>query len=150
VGRNATPKRTLFDLASNLRKRAKGVDRKASEVSKAVALEVVKVLVMSTPVDTSRALSNWQVGVGKPVNTPLKPYVPGEQGSTRSQSAMAAIAKAELFLSSKKPGEPIFISNVLDYIDDLNNGTISRQPGGFVEKALIIAENRVNAAKVRI
>lgn len=150
MGRNATPKRTLFDLARNLRKRVKSFDVRSSEVSKAIALEVVKILVTTTPVDTSRALSNWQVRVGSPVNSAVKAIVPGELGSTRAQSAAGAIAKAEVFLAAKKPGEPIFISNVLDYIQDLDDGTISRQPSGFVDKALIIARNRVGAARIRI
>ena len=107
-------------------------------------------MVRNTPVDTSQALSNWQVGIGAPVHTTINPIVYGSYGSTQAQSAAGAIAKAKLQLASKRPGQPIFISNALHYIKELDAGTISKQPGGFVEKAMIIARNEAKDVKLNI
>lgn len=140
--------KSLLDLANNLRRTSDKIDRRASEISKELALEIVKVLVEITPVDTSKALSNWQVRVGSPVNKDRNAFVPGERGDTQAQSATAAVENARIWLAAKKPGEPIFISNVLDYIKDLDQGSSTQFAGGFVDVATTIAEGRIKGKRL--
>ena len=140
----------MFSLSDKMNKLANKVDVAANEISKEVALELVKILVFRTPVDTSQALSNWQVGIRTPVNTPIGPYAPGAGGSTKSQSRSATIERAKLFLASKRKGEPIFVSNVLDYIADLNDGTSKQAPKLFVETSVDLARKRVQSMKLKI
>lgn len=128
---------TLKGLAARLNEKADKLDDMASEDAKGVALTIVGSLVYDTPVDTSQALSNWQIGLGAPVPTDRGPYFPGELGSTQRASAEAALAAAKAALVSKVPGQPIYISNGLPYIRRLNAGWSKQSPGAFVEAAVI-------------
>ena len=133
-------------------KKADAIEGGANDATKKVALAVLSHLVRNTPVDTSQALSNWQVGIGAPVHTTIDPIVYGSYGSTQAQSAAGAIAKAKLQLASKRPGQPIFISNAIHYIKELDDGTIksNSKPSGFVERAMIIARNEAKDVKLNI
>ncbi|UOF80377.1 putative tail completion protein [Caudoviricetes sp.] len=100
---------------------------------------MIQSLTLNTPVDTSQALSNWVVGLGNVDPSFIDPWVPGEKGSTRTQSAGEALKIAKLIIRDKKPGQTLYISNSAPYIIGLEEETISRQPGRMVAKALIIA-----------
>lgn len=142
-------KRNLSELADSLEKRAAELDLKACRVAIQVAETIVADLAYRTPVDTSKALSNWQVSISSPVNSKIPPYYPGEGGSTRNASAQAAIDAARIILKSKRPGVTIFISNVLPYIRRLNDGYSKQAPAGFVERAVLIGRKMIKKAKLR-
>ncbi len=128
---------TLKGLAKRLNDRADGLEEEASKHAVKVAETIVASLAYDTPVDTSQALSNWQVGVGVPVAADRPPFYPGERGSTYKQSADATVEAARVRLAAKKPGETIYISNLLPYIRKLNGGSSKQHPGGFVEIAVV-------------
>lgn len=143
------PRRNLADLARVLEAKAKAIDAAASKTAVNVAIAMVKHLAYNTPVDTSQALSNWVVSLDNPYRGTVGAHVPGMFGSTHAPSAEATIAQAIYVLANKKPGQPIYITNNLDYIVALNQGTISKQPGSFVEAALLIGRNEAKKFKVR-
>lgn len=122
----------------------------ASEVAKNVALAIVKDLASVTPVDTSRAISNWQVEINEPVDDEIPAYFEGIGGSTQDSSEKATIADAKYVLKLKDPGEPIFISNVLPYIDALNNGSSQQEPRGFVERAIAVGREQLRKEKLKV
>lgn len=94
-------------------------------------------LVYVTPVDTSEALSNWQVNLGNPAADNLPPYYVGTRGSTQGASAQQAIEEADAELAFKKPGQRLFISNLAPHIGKLDEGSSTQFPGGFVPRARI-------------
>lgn len=141
--------RTLLDLAKQLEARAAKLDEEASRLAIKTAETIVGDLVNVTPVDTSQALSNWQVSIGSPVDASIPPYYPGEKGSTQGASASAALAEARAMLKQKKPGQPIYISNVLRYISRLNEGSSAQAPAGFVERAVLLGRRFLATAKLR-
>ncbi len=140
--------KTLTGLSKSLKLRLSTLDKKVSEVAKQVAFNVAVDLISVTPVDTSNALSNWQVSLNEPVSKEINPYFPGLFGSTESQSENAAFSAAKSILDQKKPGEVIFISNVVDYIVDLDRGSSRQEPSGFVYRA--VALGRSQAKRIRI
>lgn len=123
---------------------AASLGRTASAKAVDVTMAIVGDLVRVTPVDTSQALSNWQVSINAPVAAAIPPYVPGEAGSSRAASGAEAVQVARATLSRKQPGQSIYISNVLPYIVPLNNGSSRQQPAGFVERALLIGRRVAN------
>lgn len=141
---------TLLDLAKRLEAKLERIEQNASDRAVAAAKAILQDLVYVTPVDTSTALSNWQIGLGAPSRVFLPPYVPGRRGSSYAQSAEAAFAAGVAELSRKLPGQTIYISNVTPYIGDLNRGTSRQAPAGFVERAIIVGRNAAkNDATVR-
>ena len=77
------------------------IENNASELSKRVALTILADLVDKTPVDTSKALSNWQVGIGSPVSGEIEAYYPGEGGNTAGGSSRAAYEVGKIMLRKK-------------------------------------------------
>lgn len=134
----------LATLARRIEKYEKNLPIKANEIVVKVALKVVEQLVSSppegTPVDTSKAESNWQVGVLRRPTTYLPAYVVGEKGSTQGASAAAVMAAATAALAGRKSGQVIYISNVAPYIRRLAyEGHSKQSPPGWVEAAVMNA-----------
>ena len=135
-----------------------------SKVSDETAIAVVKELAESTPVDTSKAISNWQVKINKEITTPIEAHVPGMQGSTRDQSVNVTVAAAYAALAQKQsivgriltkffktaPKREIHIGNVLPYISRLNEGYSNQAPSGFVERAVMVGRQKAIKESSRI
>ena len=136
-------------LVARLRKSAKNLDKVGSEAAKTVANTIVRELVYRTPVDESTALSNWVVTIGRSTSGQIPAHIVGKQGSTRFQSAEITIQNAAAALLGKKSGQNIYISNKLDYISELNDGSSLQAPAGFVEAAILVGRNAAKSVKVK-
>jgi hypothetical protein len=132
--------KSLRDLARKLNKAADRTETVASEIAVEFAYQIEFSLVYDTPVDTSNALSNWQVNLTSPAADEIGPYRLGSRGSTQSASASTALAEARTELQRKKPGQPIYLSNLVDYIRKLNEGSSAQAPPGFIEAAILRAK----------
>lgn len=128
---------TLKGLAARLYNEADRLDERGSKAAADTALVVISALAYDTPVDTSNALSNWQIGLGAPVPTGRGPFYPGEHGSTYAASAAETVQAAKAALAAKRPGETVYISNLAPYIRKLNYEGHSAQGSHFVETAVI-------------
>ncbi len=135
---------TLLGLATRMEKMANEIEFKLSDVAVHVALYIVGDLAYKTPVDTSNALSNWQVTLSTPASSEISPYYAGSEGSTQLASASETFDVAYNVLASKKPGEAIYISNLADYINKLNEGSSAQRPAGFVERATAVGRLQIN------
>lgn len=102
---------------------------------RATAIAVDQALVISTPVDTGRARSNWRVSSGAPSSDTREAYAPGKAGSTGGANATAALAQGREAIMADRSGT-IYISNNLPYIGVLNDGSSAQAPAGFVEIAV--------------
>lgn len=129
----------LDDLANRLEAKAAQIDKAASVVATKVAMSIIDTLIQRTPVDTTAALSNWQVTLDSPYSSFRDPYVPGYLGYTAAASGREVRMAALAALEKKKPGQTIYITNNAPYIRALNSGTSKQDPGGFVEAAVLIA-----------
>lgn len=141
---------SLKDLAKRMNKLADEVETSASRLAIAGTKAAVEQLVYITPVDTSQALSNWQVFLNNPAPDDIPPYYLGSRGSTRGASAAEAIAQVNAELAYKKPGQRIFISNLVDYIKKLDEGSSSQFPGGFVARALVAFRAGMEAERAKL
>lgn len=138
----------LLDLAKSLEDKAAEIEKAASKAAIDAALAIVGNLAYATPVDTSKALSNWQVTLDNPATTYIGPHSPGFNGSTYRASAAETIARAKAVLTAKKPGQPIYITNNAPYIVRLNDGYSGQAPAGFVERAVLIGRKQFQKFKV--
>lgn len=130
-GRN--PKFEFQRLAEDAERMAKEMRKAASEAAKGMAVEIISRLAYATPVDTSRALSNWQLSVGFPKFREVEPYYMGQAGSTKEASASETVRAAEESVKNKKPGQAVFITNNVDYMEYLAKGHSPQQGPGWIE-----------------
>jgi len=86
---------------------------------KKLALEVLSGIVKATPVDTGRARGNWQLDIG---------IVPTGTVNGVSDPTQVELAK----LSALRPFQVIFITNNLDYIEFLEEGSSRQAPNGMI------------------
>lgn len=142
--------KSLADLAKALNKKSKDLEKAASDLAVGTALTIVGDLAVKTPVDTSKAISNWQVDLNKEPLNRIEPHYPGSEGSTFSASAGETLAKAKIILRNKKPGDSIYITNNLPYIRKLNEGSSKQEPAGFVERAILLSRKYVESRKGRL
>jgi hypothetical protein len=112
-------------------------------VQKAIADSALTELVMRTPIDTGRAKSNWTVGINSLGSGPIPAHDPGVAGSTFNQNAQQAISDGQAVIATARSGQTINITNNLDYIRKLNDGSSVQAPAGFVEDAVVIAIHSV-------
>lgn len=141
---------TLLDLANSLAKRRKVIGTAGNEAAKKVALTIIGDLAYKTPVDTSQAISNWVVTLGRKNSGTIKPHFPGISGSSYRASAAETIARAKLAIQSKKPGQVIWITNNLPYIRRLNEGYSAQQPAGFVERAIVLGRRVIANFRIKV
>jgi hypothetical protein len=142
--------RTLNALANRLDKAADNLAEQANAIKKKAATVIAKSLISTTPVDTSRALSNWLATIGAQANYSILAHSPGSGGSTRGASMSAALADAMNTIAGAKPGQPIFLTNNLRYIRALNDGHSKQAPAGFVERAELLGGKTVREAKIKV
>ena len=131
-----------------MRQLGRRVENNAPAIARKAALAIDQVVVLATPVDTGRARSNWQVGIGGNDAPPRDSLAPGEKGSTGAAAAQAAIAEGKAVIESYKGGSSIYISNNLPYIGRLNDGYSAQAPAGFVEQAVQSGVAAVRGAKI--
>ena len=138
---------SLKQLAARMNRAADNLESVGKQVRDSTANFLVKTLIERTPVDTSRALSNWRVTTGA-----IMPYIPplsaGQGGSTQAASAAMAISAAAAAIQAASPSQVLVIFNSVPYIRRLNDGYSAQAPAGFVEAAILLA--RIHARTVKI
>lgn len=119
-----------------------------NRVVKEVAVKLVSDLIATTPVDTSKAISNWRASQTFPLTDEIDAHVPGHFGSTRGMSSAKALADAKSNIARKEPGSTLYISNSAEYITELNNGSSQQAPAGFVQGAVDRARRTISKKKL--
>jgi len=140
----------LHTLASKLETLTANLESEVSRCSVEVAQDIHFALVTGTPVDTSKALSNWQVTLEAPMLDEIEAYSPGTKGSSRGASMGVTIQEGRSVLASKRFGQSIFISNNVSYIGDLDRGTSKQAPSGFLQQSLLIGRRKVKSFKIKL
>lgn len=126
------------------------IEAAANEVAKETVRVIDRDVVAHTPVDVTTAVSNWQPGINTAPDFELPAIVPGQAGSTAPQSRAEAIAHVDRALAEKEPGEAFYLSNLVDHIGPLNDGTSQQEPAGFVERAVRKGELYAATAELEI
>lgn len=122
--------RNLNKLNKRFDKVAERLGLSVVTVQKKIAFDIFADLVEQTPVDTGRAMNNWNISVGTADRS-----VKEEGGSPAGiQGAKEGIAAATL--AGLKPFSTVWISNSLPYIVFLNEGSSDQAPSGFVERSI--------------
>jgi antitoxin (DNA-binding transcriptional repressor) of toxin-antitoxin stability system len=129
---------TFKEVRNGLRTAYGNATREGNERKKKAVRAVVKHLLEVTPVDTTKAMSNWLVGIGEPQKVELEARVEGEAGSSKAASAAATYAETDRLIRTVKAGQTVYITNNTPYIGRLNAGSSSQAPAGFIEGAGLI------------
>lgn len=141
----------IFQFNAELQAFADKIEQDLGNVVVDTATELFGEIVAGTPVDTGRARSSWNISAGTP---DLKTNPEGSYPEYHDENAafqLAASQAENLLAPLRESGaqiEPIYITNALNYISDLEDGTSKQAPVGMVEIALQKVDNRIST-KVR-
>jgi len=113
----------LFQFNKEIQDFAKTVPDKVTELQKKIVLEALRRLVQKTPVDTGRARGNWQVTIGNPA---------GGQLDTTDADGQATIAAGLAAIAGLPDYQVVWISNNVDYIENLEHGHSQQAPEGML------------------
>lgn len=138
----------LGDFDRRMRARGRQLRVGVDKIVRTVAIVADRELVLATPVDTGRARSNWVVSLGSPAELPIEAYVPGSKGSTSGANSQAATNQAQEEINRRQTEQDVYISNNVDYIEHLNNGSSAQAPAGFVQAAIKRAVDAVRNLRV--
>lgn len=129
---------SLKELASAASRAASTLEQDINEIVKTAAINLSFELIYRTPVDTTKATSNWTVGIGFPEFIDRPAYFYGHDGITAAMSRSSAYAAAKSAVGTRKrTGFPIYISNNVNYIVELNEGKSPQQPMSHWIEAIV-------------
>ncbi len=100
-------------------------------VVKQTAVNVTDNLIATTPIDTGFAVTNWIPTTGDPVAN-----VAGFRDPSGINTGPQEIGLREISMNYKISKGAVYITNKVRYIGDLNNGTSTQEPRGFVQRAI--------------
>lgn len=133
----------LRQLAIRMERLSKEIADYRVRAKKETTLAMLHYLTERTPVDTSMAISNWQVRLGGPGRI-IEAHLSGEYGSTKSFSAQVSNNYGELVLRDLLPKDTVTLYNYVPYIEQLEAGK-SVQAQGFVKAAIILGKNKLRS-----
>jgi hypothetical protein len=133
--------KSLRDFAKKIRKYGANVEFYSNKEVRQLGILVQQTLITSTPVDTGRARNNWIATLGTP-SSEIK------EASKYERNARSTISSNTAEIEKRQPEQSIYISNNLPYIKRLNDGYSAQAPAGFVEAALVRAQNAIK--KIRL
>lgn len=114
-----------------------------------IAQEGISVIADNTPVDTTLAVSNWQVSMGAPLTAKIGPAVPNSKGGSGAQAARAAVkTRAAGKLTGARSVKTIYITNNVPYISVLEYGDTKHRPASMVAKGLQAMALRANSIQI--
>jgi len=137
----------LPDAMVKLRER---IEDEVNIATQKVVLVIVHTAAENTPVDTSKAMSNWRVGIGSGPEGEVGARVPGKGGSSGPAVLYIIGEDAKRAMQNRKVGTAVHIVNNAEHIEKLNNGTGFSKPPGFVEKAELMGSLQIKNTQIRL
>lgn len=130
--------KNLPKFEKNLRLVSKKLGIPVQTAVKKLAFDIFGDVVAGTPVDTGRAMNNWNISVGSPDHTTTE--AGGKKTSVRNSKKVEGLTT----LANFAVGQTVWISNSVDYIMYLEEGHSRQAPNGWVVRAVL---NNINALK---
>jgi hypothetical protein len=113
----------------------KNVPEAVGNFRDAIALEALRGVVLLTPVDTGRLRGNWQTTIGTPADGEIE--ATDKSGGPTIAKGAAVIAGAK-----KRPFEPVWLHDGLEYAVFVNDGTPKVPAVHMVEQTVNRLESR--------
>lgn len=132
---------TPSDFSRRMGDIATGVSQNADKLVKKVAMAIDQTVVMATPVDTGRARANWIASLDAASSSTT-------QATDKGGAQAIAAARATINGYDGDTNAEVHITNNLEYIGFLNDGSSAQAPSGFIRKAIRAGVSAVKGAKL--
>ena len=112
------------------------IEADADQVVRKVTLDLMNEISANNPVRTGRSRANWNISQGAPDTSVVEKTFGKSRNESDGPSAAFLKQKSEAAVEKIKAGQTVFITNNVEYLADLNNGTPEREGQHFVELAI--------------
>lgn len=116
-------------LNKRLKKLQRNVEDNTETVFRAVAIQSLANVVLSTPVDTGLARGNWTVTLNSATRAVTDDL---------DQVGAPTISEGTSTINNANAATVIYLTNNLPYISALNDGYSAKAPAGFVDRAVTL------------
>jgi hypothetical protein len=129
---------------ADLKRFAELTGRAQGDIVRFVALKIFRQFVAGdphNPVDTGFSRGNWNLGIGAPDES-----VRGERPKRKAGEAGGEVfpAPPDPNVSDVDGKQPVYITNSVEYVQYLEDGTSTQAPHGFIAIGLAKVEYEVN------
>ena len=124
-----------------LKRFAQKVELDGAILTKRVAVDLFRRIIEKTPVDTGRARASWNIAIGAP---DLRVMPEGAYTGEQLSGLKAATVLATYGADARKRLPPIYITNNLPYIVELEKGSSRQAPRGMMALSLMEVTNNLN------
>jgi hypothetical protein len=110
---------------------------KVNAIKRKIALDILRNVVLATPVDTGRARNNWFVSLNHAI--PKVIWGSKDRDAAKGlfdEAGTVAVKSGEAEIGHARPDMTIVLQNNLPYIQALNNGWSKQAPRMFVQIAI--------------
>lgn len=114
-------------FSKRLRLQANKIEGRAGRIVQDAASAAFEVMVLSTRIDTSRAVSNWIVTRDGPSRDYIEAHNPGKRGSTAGPSIAETLARGRSEIEQFRIGQDadLFITNNTPYLRYIEGSEIT-------------------------
>ena len=130
---------TLEQFARNMVRHGRNLDKNLNVAIIKMGGSILQAAVVATPVDEGRARGGWVVGINNP---------PTASGERLDVSGAKAISSGKAVLATRRTEQTIYISNNVEYIGFLNDGSSAQAPANFVSTAVKAGSRTLQGVKV--
>lgn len=143
----------LHSFARRMRMNGKGIEKAVGLANNDRVIVTVAELAKSTPVDTGKARSNWQVSGSasasirsafSPFPSRHRPPYSGGGGISEGRNLAGAVWAASAAVGRATGRAALYIVNPLPYIQRLNQGHSPQAGAGWISRAIARAQARAN------
>lgn len=118
---------SLSQFARRIRRRGQQVERGVNRIKIETAIALDQGVVVESPVITGRLRGGWQAGIGSPVTRDNGRIDPGGGSTINANNAV---------IETADPGDAIYISNNVEYVNYVNDGTPRQRAQMFVQSGV--------------
>ena len=150
------------DFGAKMRKLAEALPERVNTAKKQIAKTVHNDLLTVTDVDTGEAMSNWIINPNTASTDVRAPFAPSPRGRfrkagwehqtppdvTRAANIGPAQSQADAELVAIKPGDSIHITNNVEHIVYMDEGTPGMSAKNFARREQIIAEGALDRVRI--
>lgn len=116
----------VAEFNAELHAAMKAFPQDANKIKRTAAMGIMRGVILHAPIDTGRYRDNWQASLGSPIMEEVA--VRGEAATM--MAGMSAIAAVQ-------PGQDIYITNNVPYVEVIEDGHSDRAPHGVAGVTLI-------------
>ena len=140
--------KNIRQMAADMKRQGFDMDNQINKMVKGIAKEYFAAVVDATPVDTSKAVTNWRASLNSPLGGEVGPGVPSVKGSGASGARARAKGLAQGTINAYMNDRSLYFTNNVPYIGVLNDGSPKHKASNMLRKGLRAARAYVKTVKI--